>query len=59
MSLYCAVLCPMGVYAQETVRQIITIDEVFALADQNSKSLQPINAPKSNTTTSKSKPNWR
>ncbi|KAA6317668.1 hypothetical protein EZS27_032214 [termite gut metagenome] len=41
MSLCCTVLCPMGVYAQETVRQVITIDEVFALADQNSKSLQP------------------
>jgi outer membrane protein TolC len=34
-------LCPLGASAQETVRQIITIDEMFALADQNSKSLRP------------------
>ncbi|GHT16094.1 hypothetical protein FACS189415_2900 [Bacteroidia bacterium] len=41
MSLYCAALCPPGAYAQETVRQVISIDEMFALADQNSKSLRP------------------
>ncbi|GHT45892.1 hypothetical protein FACS189440_02750 [Bacteroidia bacterium] len=39
--LLCAALCPVGASAQETVRQIITIDEMFALADQNSKSLRP------------------
>ncbi|GHU10087.1 hypothetical protein FACS189431_8790 [Alphaproteobacteria bacterium] len=30
----------MGAYAQETVRQVLSIDEMFALADQNSKSLR-------------------
>ncbi|GHT68107.1 hypothetical protein FACS189452_07130 [Bacteroidia bacterium] len=33
-------LCYTGAYAQEIVRQVIAIDEVFALADQNSKSLR-------------------
>ncbi|GHT39427.1 hypothetical protein FACS189437_02740 [Bacteroidia bacterium] len=40
MLLYAA-LCPAGAYAQESVRQVITIDEMFTLADQNSKSLRP------------------
>jgi putative outer membrane efflux protein len=31
----------MGTYAQEEVRQVISIDEMFSLADQNSKSLRP------------------
>jgi outer membrane protein TolC len=31
----------VGTYAQEIVRQVISIDEMFALADQNSKSLRP------------------
>lgn len=34
-------LCPMGTYAQEVVRQVMSINEMFALADQNSKSLRP------------------
>lgn len=37
----CASLCSMGVYAQEVVRQVISIDEMFSLADRNSKSLRP------------------
>lgn len=36
----CTALCSMGAYAQETVRQVLSIDEMFALADQNSKSLR-------------------
>jgi outer membrane protein TolC len=36
----CAALCPPGANAQETVRRIISIDEMFSLADQNSKSLR-------------------
>ena len=31
----------MGTYAQEEVWQVISIDEMFSLADQNSKSLRP------------------
>jgi outer membrane protein TolC len=31
----------MGLFAQEAVRQIISIDEMFSLADKNSKSLRP------------------
>lgn len=37
----CTPLCSMGTYAQEEVRQVISIDEMFSLADQNSKSLRP------------------
>ncbi len=37
----CASLCPMGMYAQETAWQMVSIDEMFSLADQNSKSLRP------------------
>jgi outer membrane protein TolC len=40
MSFYAA-LCPVGAFAQEKVRQVISIYEVFELADQNSKSLRP------------------
>lgn len=39
--LLCAMLCPKGLYAQESVRQVVSIDEMFQLADQNSKSLRP------------------
>lgn len=35
----CAALCSGAVYAQKTVRQM-SIDEIFLLADQNSKSLR-------------------
>lgn len=38
---FCTPLCSMGTYAQEEVRQVISIDEMFSLADQNSKSLRP------------------
>ncbi|GHT55352.1 hypothetical protein FACS189446_6540 [Bacteroidia bacterium] len=41
VSLCCTALCYTGAYAQESVRQVITIDELFSLADQNSKSLRP------------------
>jgi outer membrane protein TolC len=42
----CVALCPAGAYAQESVEtrhtsSVLTIDDVFALADQNSKSLRP------------------
>lgn len=37
----CASLCPVGVYAQKVSRQVLPIDEMFSLADQNSKSLRP------------------
>ena len=37
----CASLCSMGSYAQEVVRQVISIDEMFSLADRNSKSIRP------------------
>ena len=40
-SLFIMALCSMGTYAQEEVRQVISIDEMFSLADQNSKSLRP------------------
>jgi outer membrane protein TolC len=39
--LFYAALCPLGAFAQEKVRQVISIDEMFSLADQNSKSLRP------------------
>ncbi|MDR0824704.1 MAG: TolC family protein [Prevotella sp.] len=39
--LLCTTLCPVGSHAQEVVRQVLSIDEMFALADQNSKSLRP------------------
>ena len=37
----CVSLCSMGSYAQEVVRQVISIDEMFSLADRNSKSIRP------------------
>ncbi|WP_455585134.1 TolC family protein [Bacteroides sp.] len=37
----CASLCSTGIYAQEVVRQVMSIDEMFSLADRNSKSLRP------------------
>ncbi|WP_455591379.1 TolC family protein [Bacteroides sp.] len=37
----CASLCPMGTYAQEVVRRVISIEEMFTLADRNSKSIRP------------------
>lgn len=37
----CASLCSMGTYAQERARQTMSIDELFSLADRNSKSLRP------------------
>jgi outer membrane protein TolC len=39
MLLYAA-LCPLGALAQEKVRQVVSINEVFGLADPNSKSLR-------------------
>lgn len=36
-----ASLCPPGTYARETARRVLTIKEMFMLADQNSKSLKP------------------
>ena len=38
---FCASLCPLGSYAQNGVRRVISMDEMFELADQNSKSLRP------------------
>ncbi len=37
----CASLCSVGTYAQERARQVMSIDELFSLADRNSKSLRP------------------
>lgn len=37
----CASLCPLGSYAQNGVRRVISMEEMFDLADQNSKSLRP------------------
>lgn len=34
-------LCSVGVHAQEVSGRVISIDEIFSLADQNSKSLRP------------------
>ena len=36
----CASLCPLGVYAQEVAWHIMSIEDMFALADRNSKSLR-------------------
>ena len=36
-----ASLCVKGVCAQEHVRQVVTMEEMFSLADRNSKSLRP------------------
>lgn len=36
-----ASLCPLGTYAQEAARRVLTIEEMFTLADRNSKSLRP------------------
>ncbi|MDR3328197.1 MAG: TolC family protein [Prevotellaceae bacterium] len=41
VTLLYALLCPLGILAQEKVRQVISINEMFVLADQNSKSLRP------------------
>ena len=38
---FCASLCSLGSYAQNGVRRVISMDEMFELADQNSKSLRP------------------
>ena len=40
MSFYTS-LCTTGIYAQEVVRQVMSINDIFSLADQNSKSLRP------------------
>lgn len=37
----CTSLCSVGVHAQEVSGRVISIDEMFSLADQNSKSLRP------------------
>lgn len=37
----CASLYPLGTRAQEIRRQVVAVDEMFALADQHSKSLRP------------------
>ena len=37
----CAPLCSVGVHAQEVSGRVISIEEMFSLADQNSKSLRP------------------
>ncbi len=37
----CVLLWTKGVYAQSSDRYILTIEEMFSLADQNSKSLRP------------------
>lgn len=39
---FCMALCSFRSYAQETNRQILTIEEMFSLADQNSKSLRSL-----------------
>lgn len=38
---FVTMLCPQGLCAQENSRQVLTLDQLFALADQNSKSLRP------------------
>lgn len=40
MVLLCAVLCVRGLYAQSEYRRIMGMDELFRLADENSKSIQ-------------------
>ena len=40
---FCASLCSKGVCAQERRGQVITMEEMFSLADRNSKSLRPFN----------------
>lgn len=40
MVLLCAVLCARGLYAQSEYRRIMGMDELFRLADENSKSIQ-------------------
>ncbi len=37
----CTSLCSIGLCAQNTIWQVISIEEIFSLADQNSKSLRP------------------
>lgn len=37
----CVPLCSVGVHAQEVSGRVISIEEMFSLADQNSKSLRP------------------
>ena len=41
IAVLCASLCAGGACAQEPVRRVYTLDEIFALADRNSKSLRP------------------
>lgn len=41
ITVLCVSLCVEGVCAQDTIRQTITLDEIFTLADRNSKSLRP------------------
>lgn len=41
ITVLCASLCVGGVYAQEPVRRVFTLNEIFDLADRNSKSLRP------------------
>lgn len=41
MTLCAASLCPLGIFAQGKIRQVISIDKMFALADQNSKTMRP------------------
>jgi outer membrane protein TolC len=41
MVLLCATLCNQGIYAQEVVKRTISIEEMFSLAEQQSKSLHP------------------
>lgn len=38
---FVALLCPPGLYAQENSQQVLTLDQLFVLADQHSKSLRP------------------
>lgn len=41
IAVLCASLCAGGACAQEPVRRVYTLDEIFVLADRNSKSLLP------------------
>ncbi|MDR1181826.1 MAG: TolC family protein [Bacteroidales bacterium] len=40
IALLYAALCPLGVFSQGKTRQVISMDEMFSLADRNSKSLR-------------------
>ena len=41
IAVLCASLCAGGACAQEPVRRVFTLDEIFDLADRNSKTLRP------------------